>query len=60
VEIIGNFESFKKDIQNLAGSNASDAGDAILALVEQRKLFVTIEQALPPDLKANLYTEVDF
>jgi hypothetical protein len=63
VEIIGNFDRFKKDILELAGSPAAQ-GDAkalnngIGQLVAARKLFVTYESAARPNLRAALSRQV--
>jgi len=58
VEIIGNFDHFKKDIKSLSGSSAGNTTDAILELVKHKKLLIEVEYAVPPDLKAHFY-EVD-
>jgi hypothetical protein len=52
VEIIGNFDAFKKDILELAGSTATDLNKGMSQLVAARKLFVTYEFADRPNLKA--------
>lgn len=63
VEIIGNFDGFKKDILELAGSPAAE-GDAaalhagISELVKAKKLFVTYEAAARPNLKNALSRQV--
>ena len=59
VEVIGNFDDFKKDILTLAGSAAASGDSAALhrgvgALVAARKLFVTYETASRPNLQSLL------
>lgn len=59
VEILGDFDAFKKDILELAGSPAAKGDAAALhsgigALVQARKLFVTYEAAARPNLQAAL------
>ena len=50
IEIIGDFDQFKKDIRDLAGmSSISDPGIAINKLVQNRKILVQLEYATPPD-----------
>ena len=51
VEIVGDFDVFKADIQGLSGTGESNADDAISQLVKARKLIVEIEQATVPDIK---------
>ena len=57
VEIIGNFDNFKKDIMDLSNSKKTDVHDAILELVKERKLFVTVEHAVAPDFKKKFWKE---
>jgi hypothetical protein len=52
VEIIGNFDDFKNDIRDLSGSSAAEASAAILELVHHHHLFVEVQYALPPNLRA--------
>lgn len=63
VEILGNFDAFKKDVLELAGSRDTDSPAAINAgmskLVAARKLFVTYESASRPNLKASFSRQVD-
>lgn len=57
IEIIGNFDDFKNDIQSVSGySGASD--DAILELIKEGNLKVIIEEATVPDIKANFTREI--
>ena len=51
VEIIGNFDDFKKDIAELSGSSKQNAGDAISELVSARKFYVQVDHAVPPPIK---------
>lgn len=65
VEIIGNFDDFKKDILELAGSPAANGDSAALhagvgALVAARRLFVTYENASRPNLEAALSRQVSY
>lgn len=57
VEIIGDFNRFKADIMDLAGIRSGNTDDAITNLVRARKLFVTIERAIRPNLKKNFVGE---
>lgn len=57
VEIIGNFDDFKDQIKVLSGSTATEADVAILDLVKQRKLFIHVESARAPNLKASFLRE---
>ena len=59
VEVIGNFDDFKKDILTLAGSSAASGDSAALhaavaSLVSARKLFVRYENAARPNLQSLL------
>ena len=63
VEILGNFDAFKKDILELAGSPVAAGTPAALnaamsRLVAARKLFVTYENAARPDIHAALSRQV--
>ncbi len=58
VEIVGNFDGFKQDILELAGSTATDLNKGIGQLVAARKLFVTYEQAARPNLKTAISRQV--
>lgn len=63
VEIIGNFDAFKKDILTLAGSPAAAGDSAALhqgvgALVAARRLFVTYENAARPNLQSLLSRQI--
>lgn len=55
IEIIGNFDTFKKTIADLSGVSPASADSAIQHLVSSRKLTVTIQTAMVPDIK-NSYT----
>ena len=57
VEIIGDFDEFKKDIATLAGINTKNLHDSMLSLVKSGKLFVEVQYALRPNLKNNFYLE---
>lgn len=63
VEILGNFDGFKKDVLELAGSTDTGSAAAINAgmskLVAARKLFVTYEAASRPNIKASFSRQVD-
>lgn len=59
VEIIGNFDNFKDDINKMSGLNKKDAHEAIKALVKAKKLFVKVEYAPAPKLKSKLKKEVE-
>jgi len=54
VEIIGNFNDFKKDIHIFSGSTAINSDDAILELVEKGMLFVQVDKATPPNFIGNV------
>jgi hypothetical protein len=51
---IGDFDNFKNDIRKLSGSDKTDLQDAILELVSARKLYVKVDYAEPPNIKAGL------
>lgn len=57
VEIVGDFNNFKNDIKVLSGSTKSSNDAAILELVAARKLYVKVNYAAPPDIKANFVRE---
>lgn len=57
VEIIGDFQNFKIDIQKLSGSKKQNPNDAISELVRLRKLYVQVDYAEPPKIKSNLAGE---
>jgi hypothetical protein len=63
VEVFGNFDTFKRDILELAGSHDTGSPAAINAgigrLVAAHKLFVTYEAAARPNIKANYSRQVD-
>jgi hypothetical protein len=52
VEMIGDFDKFKKDILELAGSTETDIHKGIGALVSAKKLFVQYEPTSAPNLRA--------
>jgi len=63
VEVIGNFDNFKKDILTLAGSPAANGDSAALhqgvaSLVAARKLFVNYENAARPNLQSLLSRQI--
>lgn len=58
VEIIGSFSEFKDQVKELSGSTQVDADSAISELVFYKKLYIEIEYATPPNIKANFYKEV--
>ncbi len=63
VEVIGNFDDFKKDILTLAVSSKAKGSAASLnaglsEMIGARKLFVTYESAPRPNLKAALSRQV--
>lgn len=58
VEIIGSFSEFKDQVKELSGSTQVDADSAISELVFYKKLYIEIEYAAPPNIKANFYKEV--
>jgi hypothetical protein len=58
VEIIGDFGKFKDNIKELSGSTQADAHGAILELVKARKLYVQVDYATPPDIKADFLWEL--
>ena len=51
VEIVGNFNKFKADIQQLSGSRKPNVDAAIQELVKARKLWVQVQLARPPKLR---------
>lgn len=55
MEILGNFDAFKAQIQSLSGSTSGSADDAIAKLVKDGNLIVIIDYAAAPDIK-KLYT----
>jgi hypothetical protein len=57
VEIIGNFDTFKKDILELSGSTETNLTRGVTSLVSAGKLFVQYERAVAPNLKANFSRE---
>ena len=58
VEIIGDFNSFKKDICDLSGSTISNVDDSLLSIVKKRKLILSLEYAKRPDLKSKFLKEI--
>lgn len=58
VEIIGSFSEFKNQIKELLGSTQADADSAISELVSDKKLYIEIEYATPPNIRENFYKEV--
>lgn len=57
VEIIGDFDDFKKDIAILAGISTKNLHESMISLVKAGKLFVEVQYALRPNLKSNYYLE---
>ena len=55
---IGSFSEFKDQVKELSGSTQVDADSAISELVFYKKLYIEIEYATPPNIKANFYKEV--
>lgn len=51
IEVIGNFNTFRKDIMHLAGTGLHDIQDAMIEIIRQRKLFVEIENCATPVIK---------
>ena len=45
-------------VKELSGSTQVDADSAISELVFYKKLYIEIEYATPPNIKANFYKEV--
>lgn len=58
VEVVGDFDKFRDDIKMLSGFAKPRAHDAILEMVRARTLFVQVNNATPPDLKASFVREV--
>jgi hypothetical protein len=58
VEILGNFDTFKANILELAGSTETNLNKGIGQLVAAKKLFVTYEPAERPNLKAAFSRQV--
>jgi len=58
IEIIGNFEDFKKTIATLSGDMTGTPDDAIQRLVNAKKLIVKIEEAKVPNIKKALTRKV--
>jgi len=59
VEIIGNFDKFKDDINKMSGLNKTNSHDAIITLVKAKKLFVQVDFAATPNLKSKFKKEVN-
>lgn len=59
IEIIGNYNTFKSNIQSISGYAGSDADDAIQELVKDGNLIVIIEKASVPNIKSNFTREVN-
>ena len=60
IEIIGNFNNFKKDIRDLSGFDENvEVDSAILELVKKRKLKAHVEKAEVPDIRNHFTREVD-
>jgi len=55
VEIIGSFNKFKEQIKELSGSTKDNADGAISELVSNRKLYITVEHAIPPQIEKNRF-----
>ena len=53
IEIIGNYDTFKKAIAELSGFSPGSPDSAIQQLVNARKLIVTIQAATAPNIKAS-------
>jgi len=51
VEIVGDFDDFKKDIVSLSGIKGKSLDDAIESLVRAKKLIAVIEGTKAPDIK---------
>lgn len=58
IEIIGNFDDFKADITNLSGVENHTVDGALEMMVQNRKLKVTIEAAVPPDIRNRFTREI--
>jgi len=51
IEIIGNYDTFKKSIAELSGLSSGSSDIAIQQLINSRKLIVTIQAAAAPNIK---------
>ncbi len=58
IEIIGNYNTFKRTIADLAGLFSVPADTAIRQLVNARKLRVTIQTAVAPDIAKNMTRKI--
>ncbi len=58
IEIIGNFDDFKADIQALSGSEETSPDNAIIELVKNKKLKVKIEEANVPNIRNRFTREL--
>ncbi len=57
VEIIGDFRVFKANICHLAGYDGNNCDKTLLDMVGNNLLYVKMDQAEVPDLKANYFNE---
>jgi hypothetical protein len=57
-EVVGNFDKFKEDIKHLSGSREPQANGAILEAVRNKRLWVQVDPASAPNLRANVVGEV--
>jgi hypothetical protein len=60
IEIIGDYNEFKQTIANLAGLSSLPVDTAIRQLVNARKLRVTIQTAVAPDIKKHVTRKVRY
>jgi hypothetical protein len=58
IEIIGNYDSFKKSIADLSGLSTGSPDIIIQQLVNLRKLIITIRSAVVPNIKNNFTRKI--
>ncbi len=54
IEVIGDFDEFRRQIIALSGSTETDISKGMTALVDAKKLYIQIDLALPPNFKTQL------
>jgi hypothetical protein len=51
VEVVGDFNQFRRNILDLAGSLETDISNGMLDIVKARKLYIQVDLAIPPDFR---------
>lgn len=57
VEVVGDFDEFRRQLIALSGSKETDITKGMTALVDAKKLYIQIDLAQPPNFKTQIAAE---